>query len=467
MALRQNIYATLFPHIPQASARPLSDENSSSPRAAIGETDGDASTTGIPEDDRRYSEAPANYDNPVQLMPPGLPAAANAESENAVPNDLNKMLKWTPPEIDAGAFSKPAAKVASPLEEATANYQNALAEKPKKQNPWLQALFLGLQASNKFFNPNDQSEIQWLGDAKKANKVGRAQRELAPLEALEVRRQKAVKERADIAKAEAEAKKTALETTGVGLSNQGKTIGNQKDMSQTLLDTIKADGQVTPAEAAYFKAQSGFDITDYDARKFKTEWVNGQPMTAPELGAPRFTRNPTLDADVLKTPVESTIGDTNFVSTSPQAMTAQVGVAQANAQRAQGQAQFEVRQATDAADKEFNSEKDWRKAEMDWVKETQTAKGKYNGAHRMLKSAQANREELKKNNYDTSEVDKQIGQAEKDMEEAAPLMNLPRPKKFIRPPTPVSNTSKGGKNNNIGDGNSFRNALQKVKSKRR
>lgn len=466
MSLRQSIYSTLFPH--QASKKqqfqPAADNAASD--SAFDETDtfDYASARDMQErtdfDARQQQKGRDSF----AALPPlyeMLPAEENAATQPAnnqqgfsgVNFDFGsqresqsapEVPKFTPP--DLSAFYKE--KTLSPYEQAQKNLADASAAPvDKKQNPWLNGLFVALQAANKFFNPQNQDEIQFLGEAKKAKNIARAQRDLAPLEVLEQNRLKAEKAKAEALKLEMERRKLGLDIEGVGLANQGKAIDNNTNLYKPLRESLEADGQVTPAEAAYFKAQTGMDIADYDARKMKEETVGGVMYQRPELGNHEYAPVPNAPIDQPKTFVKQKVGNFEGVTTSEKGLENAVGVETGNANRAQSQSQFNTREQNDIEekkkDREFQSEKEYHSAVMDWSKRTNEATAKLAGAKERLATAEKSKADakIKFPDNDLSDLDAVVGKAAAEVKEYETAAKEAKPKKIIRGTTAGAKTS--------------------------
>ena len=76
----------------------------------------------------------------------------------------------------------------SPLEQARARYEAAVSAPVQKQGRGKQILFQALQAIGNIATGQGNKPIEWLGEAKHRVAVERAQRELAPLQAMEDQR---------------------------------------------------------------------------------------------------------------------------------------------------------------------------------------------------------------------------------------------------------------------------------------
>jgi len=71
----------------------------------------------------------------------------------------------------------------SPLEVQTNAYNRAVQSKPHKQGALAQGAWWALQGINKIFNPQDDTPVQWLGEAKRQNRIMKEGQKLAPLQA--------------------------------------------------------------------------------------------------------------------------------------------------------------------------------------------------------------------------------------------------------------------------------------------
>lgn len=109
---------------------------------------------------------------------PGMPPVA--QPSNQVPN--------SPPDtVTANTAVNP---FESALGTARGDYQQAIAGPAHKQDPFLQALYLGLQGVQRAadpHNPANNQPVQWLGEAKRTDRIRKAGERLAPLEAQQER----------------------------------------------------------------------------------------------------------------------------------------------------------------------------------------------------------------------------------------------------------------------------------------
>lgn len=204
MALNKSIFATLFPHLkpelppisaaftPKPSPFALSEGVSGDGYNLNG---GDGEEGGAPLDYAQAAEMQnrINYDAAAVAPPvvaPTVAAAAQANPQLAAPTEsiqetLNKNYDFDPTRFNASLLEKTIKNQnSSPLEQKRKEYEDALSAPVKKQSPFLQALFLALQGSSKIFG-NDQTPIQFLGNARHNRRVQEAAEQLAPLQALQ------------------------------------------------------------------------------------------------------------------------------------------------------------------------------------------------------------------------------------------------------------------------------------------
>jgi len=71
----------------------------------------------------------------------------------------------------------------SPLQQAQSEYQTEIQSPAHKQSALAQGAWWALQGINKIFNPQDDTPVQWLGEAKRENRIIKAGQKLAPLQA--------------------------------------------------------------------------------------------------------------------------------------------------------------------------------------------------------------------------------------------------------------------------------------------
>lgn len=136
--------------------------------------------------------------------------------------------------------------------------QDLTASKPHKQNPWLDALYYGLQATQRLADPMNQAgaydpraPLQGLGAAKKQAKITKAQEKLAPIYQRQQARQAAIlaglkgeKEIAELGKTRAETAKIQADTAQIG---KGKP---------TVKQTVNGVEVELPAEEVYKTQQA-------------------------------------------------------------------------------------------------------------------------------------------------------------------------------------------------------------------
>lgn len=288
----------------------------------------------------------------------------------------------------------------------------------------------GVGAMQGTIDPN--TDEKWSNENRLANLYGVAKQQEAQAEFDAKQR-----------KAEQEAIRSKFDTEGVFLSNQNKALENVRTANKPFYDSITADDQITTEEAAQAKDLGFGDVQPYDARKFETTWVNGKPMTAPTKGVPVYARNPSLPDDALKVPVESTVGGDKFVSTSPQAMTARVGVEQANTNRAVQQSQFETKIKEDNLDDERKRKDDEQKRRDDLAEKNEKRREKRLEAQAKLDKAEATRKTLEAKNG-KGYYDKEIAEADGEIAAAKRLINENQEEKPSR--TPLGDVGRDNRN---------------------
>lgn len=97
------------------------------------------------------------------------------EPSNAVPSSPPKTVTGNVP-----------VNLEDALATARGDFQTAVSGPAHKQNPWMQALYLGLQGVQRVAdptNPANAQPVKWLGEAKRDDRIRKAGERLAPLEA--------------------------------------------------------------------------------------------------------------------------------------------------------------------------------------------------------------------------------------------------------------------------------------------
>ncbi len=77
-------------------------------------------------------------------------------------------------------------------------YSNAVRSRPNKQGNLAQAAWWALQGINKIFNPQDDTPVQWLGEAKREKRIATEAAKLAPLQAQEQWKGQQAKQQAEL-----------------------------------------------------------------------------------------------------------------------------------------------------------------------------------------------------------------------------------------------------------------------------
>lgn len=233
--------------------------------------------------------------------------------------------------------------------------------------------------------------------------------------------------------------KLQKEAIGTDISNNEKALKLQRLEGEPYWETVKAKKEITQADADQLEKLGYGKLPVASWQALKEESVNGKPYIRKEFD-PGYVRNPTLPDDPLKTPVQSKIGEDTFVSTSPQAMTARVGVEQANANRAASEAQFQMRREDSEREREYSSEKDYNDDLQSWNRSLADIRAKKTAAD--TKAAEL--EKAKDGAIDPDAINAKLIDAKADLaryaKEEEELLKQ-KPKKVIR----KSSGSKGGK----------------------
>lgn len=119
-----------------------------------------------------------------------------------------------------------------------------------------------------------------------------------------------------------------------GLEYQTKTQDMVMKQFKPLLDSINADGQVTPDEAKQWEAATGMAINPYDNRKFKQEERGGTTYATPENGAPDYKPVESLPIKQDQRYREVTVGGDKYVATEEKALDTRRAILNADTQRA-------------------------------------------------------------------------------------------------------------------------------------
>ncbi len=424
IGLNNSIYATLFPHLRKQLPIPIVPQ----PNRPSGDDD-PAMETGenFWNDPAPYAEATGQV-QPTDDAPPMSAAPEEVTSTAPAPPPTVSAALRDPRTPTASAFdaSGVESKIAkTDLAQAQEDYA-AIAKAPaKKQAAWKQALWMALQGANKYFNPQDRSEVTWLGEAKKNNQMIRAGRRLAPLQAAEQQRIQSQQEQMKTAKGVADFQ-------GVMLANEGKVIANATAKGKQDYETLMKKGYITPEEAAeYKKRNNGLEINPFDARTYETRYENGNPYAIPKIGVPTAVLNPTLPVRQREREVPVNIGDSQGVTTSEKGLTMKVNAEKDNLGRAVRVEENNQRATERQETRQYNSEKELANDIQSWTQRQTAAKSKLASAEKKLANYQANK--VAGAGYNTDAIDKQIAELEGDIEGAKTALQEPRPKGVVVP----------------------------------
>lgn len=236
------------------------------------------------------------------------------------------------------------------------------------------------------------------------------------------------------------------------------TAGARQEVMKQYIDTAKVKGYLTDEEVAHIQA-NGVDITNPNNPEFVEKEVNGKWLIR-RKNEPGYVPNATVPGDLTKTPVNTTITtggkDVTLPLTPGQAASTMVGAAD----RAERAAQAVQKHDEEIADKEYKDKAEFEKDHRKWEDDQVAVRAKKAKANKALPSLRESRAALAAQQFDTTQIDKQIADFEGDVAEADVLAGKREPKYT---PRPKSTTSKGGKNNNVGTDDDYHRALKKLK----
>ncbi len=181
-------------------------------------------------------------------------------------------------------------------------YTDAVRSRPNKQGNLAQAAWWALQGINKIFNPQDDTPVQWLGEAKREKRIANEAARLAPLQAQEQFKQQQV---------------------GLQQKRQMDALEYQLKMSKGMQDAfnndpdillIKESKRVTPDQAQRLNGKYGTNYTPAFWGSFVEKEVGGQSYIRPS-DRPNYATNTSIAKDMPETDVAVPLsgGGTGYV----------------------------------------------------------------------------------------------------------------------------------------------------------
>lgn len=198
----------------------------------------------------------------------------------------------------------------SPYEQQLGKYNDAIASKPQKQGALAQAAWWALNGVNRIFNPElNKDPVQWLGEAKRENRIQREGAVLAPLRAEEQFKQQQI---------------------GIQQKQRMDSLEYQLKMNKGLQDAfnndpdvllIKESKRVTPDQAQRLNAKYNTQYTPAFWGSFVEKEVEGQSYIRPS-DRPNYAPNASLATDRTESTVATPLsgGGVGYVP-SKQAVT--------------------------------------------------------------------------------------------------------------------------------------------------
>ena len=211
---------------------------------------------------------------------------------------------------------------------------NTIKAPPEKQKWWKEGLNLAFQTINKIVNPQDNSPIEFLGDAQKRRKIEGIQRQLAPLQANEAFNQQRRLGALNQEKTVADIDRTKAETTSIPIDDELKRKqieGNQQiardriaSQALTNLNRLKHFDPKNPSHAALAQ-QAGLNSEDLQG------WDDRNPITKQVAGVTYQYNRDTQSFEPSNLPVEERNTTTDYQVTMPNGEVRNYKVAQKDA----------------------------------------------------------------------------------------------------------------------------------------
>lgn len=165
-----------------------------------------------------------------------------------------------PPEQPANAGTSPMFESQpSVLEQKRAQLAEMMAKPAEKQNPWLQAAFMGLQALGNITSGQNRP-IEWLGNAKKQFQVDQVARDLAPLEAMEqtrIRNEAQEAQTADIRNRPEMLRRQMEQQTNMALLGQVGRSELENQRTRNRLEVLNRSADIKAGEAEFYTRDDG------------------------------------------------------------------------------------------------------------------------------------------------------------------------------------------------------------------
>ena len=191
------------------------------------------------------------------------------------------------PETDEPVQQTPP-RALSPLEVQTNVYNREVQSKPHKQGALAQAAWWAVQGLNKIFNPQDDTPIQYLGEAKRQQRIMKEGQKLAPLQAQEQFSQQSAKVGMDVKKTQSE------------ILAQQQKMKIDAFNNDPIVKMVFDAKEVSPEQSAYLKSKYGVDY----ATKYWGDWVEeeveGKRYIRPK-SKPNYQVNTSIGVDRPKT----------------------------------------------------------------------------------------------------------------------------------------------------------------------
>lgn len=453
IGLQNSIYATLFPHLRKSAV--AEDPAIAVPPVEVPPVEVSA---GIPGTTLDYAAAQESYNQAQFDAAQPQPAPVTSDFDPTKYNQVQKTesnvksaLARQVPAMDTSGIEALITK--TPYEAAKENAEIAAAAPIKKQDKWKQALWLTLQTANHIFNPQDKSEIEFLGEAKHRKAVERSRAQLAPLQAIESQKQAIENQKLATAKAEQEAQGKELAHQKLLGEIKQKDIENINIRIKPYLDTAVLDNKVDEKEAENLTRLTGLPFDASQWQKYIDKEINGKTFTRQEFD-PRFAENKTVPVDIGETYRQTQIGKGEPVPVKTKDLPALVlSNEEKNTTRQESAARFTAQQQESIKKYNLDAEGKHQGDMQSWNKDFFRAKAttaKYapilNGHKQAAESLKA--QIAAETQYDTSEMQKQLNieeskaaEAQGEIDSANIMLNVPKPTK----PSQMSNSAPQGK----------------------
>lgn len=220
---------------------------------------------------------------------------------------------------------------------------------------------------------------------------------------------------------------------------QIKTLTDQTELTQKrmkpYMDAALRKGYLTDDEVAYIKA-NGVDITNPNNPEFVEKGVNGQWYIR-RKNEPGYVPNVTLPHEQGETRSDTTITtggkDVTLPLTPKEAADVLIGAAD----RAEKARQYVQKRNDELEDREYKDTKEFQGTVREWSAAMAKARGQIAKAQAALPKLRSSRAELAAQQFDTTQIDRQIAEFEGDIAEGQELLKQKKPERIQR--------KKGGK----------------------